>query len=640
MDRKGIPPRVYFICIGLLLTGTTAYVDQDIRSVFALRTMMHNDFKASKDLEEAQKLHANEGLKKLHASISEKSEAQNSFTKDLGQPKFRKRDSKKWTKYEAAYKEGWPVYKEAVDKHIQVCEEAQNLDPKNGIFMAMGAQAKFEKAIWPSVHYGLGRRPEEMTLWSKVKIRDEALLIEALDNLETSLTYPEYSFRVDEQMKARLTRLENTSGIEGLVNRATAMFTCHVPNLLDLRQMFNILALMSAEESPLKNADKLRALRVGRQFALRWGDNSTFLIELILARACLDIIDKAWLDFATAQGDVQLVRALSDEMSKLQENTDVGGLDYDSSRLGLLDYFSMPSGGWSAPGFDPNLGRKMDHSVYESLFLWFCLLAAFGLMFAAWFSSKFYKSEPGDMKARGWTFGDVLQVVLPSFVLAAVFLIVLMRFHPARDFGLRSGENFLGVTCQTLIIIGYAVASYQVLLRRWVLEKFSLPVYSSKRLRTALVSAVVGLYLATSWVGPFNTIALWPAFALLIFAIGAAWTGLGHRRLEKAERRAVNGYLSRVSLACLGLVTCILPVLILGVSMPHRSALVESYTQQQIPLWQGEAFFWGEGRLKKQFRETMDLAYSTPVTREEMDSLRKAKKKALANQRFGRKKNR
>lgn len=628
MDRHPIPPRVYFICIGLLLTGAAAYLDQDIRSALALRGMLTDQYEASPDLKEAQKLHANEAMKQLHTSISEKSKAQSQFRDNLREPKFRKRDEKRWVKYEADYKKAWPAYEKAVDKHIQICEEAQSLDSKNGVFMAITAQAKFEKAIWPSVHYGLGGRPEEMSVWSKVKVRDEAALLDALDTLEASLSFPDYSFRVDEQIETRLKRLENTSGIEGLVSRATAVFTCHVPNLLDLRQMCNILVLMSAKESPLKTADKLRALRVGRQFALRWGDNSTFLIELMLARACLQIIDKAWLDFATIQGDVNGVRALSDELSELQRNIDVGGLDYDSSRLGLLDYLSMPSGGWSAPSFDPNLGRSMDHSVYESLLLWLCLSSAFILMVEAWFSSKLCKSVEGDIKARGWTFGDVLQVVLPSFVLSAVFLIVLMRFHPARDFGLRSGENFLGLTSQTLIVIGYAVASYQALLRHRVLGKFSLSVYSPKRLRVATISAILGLYLATSWVGPFNTFALWPAFALLLFSVAAAWSGLGFRRLAKAEKRAVNRYQARVSLACLGFVTCLVPLLIMGVSMPHRNALVESYTQQEIPLWQGEAVFWGEGKLKKQFRESIELAYQAPVTKIEMETLKKERKKA------------
>ena len=629
MVGKKIPPRVYFIGLGLLLTGFAAYVDWDVQTVLNLEFMLNPQYSSSKDLEEAQQLYANEAFKTLHSSIKEKSEAQSEFRgKLLTEPKFRKRDEKRWAKYEKAYEKNWPSYEKAIEKHIEACETAQNLDSQNGVFMAVAAQAKFEKAIYPSVHYGLGGQETEIPFWAKVKVLDKEGLIDALETLETSLTFPEFSFRTDQQILNRLERLESTSGIEGLISRATAVFTCDVANLMDARQMCNMLVILSEKESPLSEADKRRVLRAGRQFALRWGDSSVFLIELMIARACLQIIDKAWLEFAAERSDVKEVLAVSEEIYELNKNTEVGGmLDFDSNRLGLLDWLSMPSGGWSAPNFDPSLGRMMDYAVVESLTLWLCLLVTMMLLAEAWVSTKFFKASEGELKAHGWTFGDVLHVTLPSYVASAVFMILLMRFHPAREFGFSRGDNFVGVASQALMLIGFASVSYEVLLRRRVLKKFGLAVYSPQRLKVALVSTVLALYLGTSWVGPFNTFALWPAFAILAFALGAAWTGLGHRRLDKDQKRVFMHYRSRVSLASLGLVACVLPLLIMGVSMPHRNSMVDSYTQQQIPLWQAEAVHWGRGELKKQFRETNKFAYDHPITQEDLRALKKAEKK-------------
>lgn len=629
MVGKKIPTRVYFIALGLLLTGAGTYVDWDVQTVLNLEYMLNPQFSGSKDLEEAQQIQANKAFKTLHSSIKEKSEAQSEFKGKLSdEPKFRKRDEKRWDKYQKDYEKNWPSYEKAIDKHLEACETAQNLDSQNGIFMAVAAQAKFEKAIYPSAHYGLGRQETEIPFWNKVKVVDSEALMDALETLETSLTFPEFTFRTDQQILNRLERLENTSGIEGLISRATAVFTCDVANLLDARQMCNILVILSEKRSPLSEADKRRVLRAGRQFALRWGDSSVFLIELMIARACLQIIDNAWLEFAAERSDVKEVRAVSEEIYELNKNTEVGAmLDFESSRLGMLDWLSMPSGGWSAPNFDPNLGRMMDYSVVESLILWLFLTVTLLLLVESWVSTKFYKVGEGELKAQGWTFGDVLHVTLPSFMASAVFLILLMRFHPAREFGLSRGDNFLGVACQALMLIGFAAVSYEVLLRRRALGKFGIPLYSPKRLKLALVSTVLALYLGTSWVGPFNTFAVWPAFAILAFALGAAWTGLGHRRLDKDQKRVFMHYRSRVSMASLGFVTCLLPVLIMGVSMPHRNSMVDAYTQQQIPLWQAEAVHWGRGELKKQFRETSKYAYDHPITKEDLRALKKAEKK-------------
>ena len=612
-----LSPRLLFVGLGLALLALGLWRDRDLLNAAQVEDMFHDTHYTCEDVPEA----AAAPTGQLYEAVRAEGAA-SAFTEALPPPNHltippesklsdREQTEAQWEGYRTARDAAWPAYERGVLELIATCEALSQRDPDNGVHQATAAMAELELALAPS--------PVEYVLVAKIftdrehgldrfEVRDPTRLESALARFERALAAPRFDFgsgAVNAQLE---TWVPETLPLETFARRLGVKYSSPLPNLITLRSAVMGLCLVARQRSLLGGADAQRPLRLGRLLGLRLGAESSNLIELMMGQAVLGLVDKEWLHLATTLGDSRRAQGISEEQLRLERAYSVAHqLGFDPARLGHFDSMLVPNGGFSrASGFDPDLGRTTEHAAWESILLWGVALVALLLLGVSAYRAHTQlpaEAPPG----AGWTLGDVLGVVLPSFGVAAAATILLLRLHPAR--GLSDSASLVA---HATTVLAFAAAAFPWLLRRAALRKLGLDWARTKRARWAVGVFLAGAYLATAWVGPgIDGDRLLPlAWSL---QLGGLALGAWVYRLPGADptlKRALRRTEGRVGLIALGISLALIASLQLLAVSPRRDRLVRDYTSMQVELDEAQA--WGNGDLQDTMRTLLVKAADGP----------------------------
>lgn len=515
-----------------------------------------------------------------------------------------------WKLREAAH----PEYRASLER---VAAEALRLHadmPDNGAFEAIAGLIEVELATSPfhGEPLALGvNDPDAMVDW--VRVEDPARLARGLELIDKALARPTLFFINPDDLAAMIDPIQGAP-IERFCDRVAVSITVLKPELMFLRSHLEHLVLLARKQQRLGGSGDALLSRA-RKLALRHGAESMHLIDLLVAVSNLGQVDAGWLRDATARGDVAVAVAASKEQAATMKRREAArhmSGNYSIERLGAIDSMFMPAGGWHGPAFDPHLGRRFDHAFVESAIL--LALLAVGLigLAVAWLQSR--TSVPaGAPPAAGWTLGDLLGVVLPSFGGVAVLTLVHTRLHPARTFSLFRSFDVAFVQAGTFLLLAGFLFCW--LLRRAVLAKHGLAFARPTAAWLGLGLVLLGAHLSLDWTSGAEQALLAPAGLLMLSGIFASWRGAALGRASATDpiaARAVRGYEGRVGLACLGVALALVAGLEVVAVSPRRDQLVRDYEAQWIELMNHEASHWGAGEPQKHLRELLETAPDAP----------------------------
>lgn len=505
----------------------------------------------------------------------------------------------------------WPAYAAELKVLIDSCKAAHELDPENGLFEVTAGLAKIDLALDDvGVVTGTIKRREDLGS-ERLAVRDAAGLVDGLRALERGLGRARCSSEPALAARARLetARAVDTSPISGFFGRCAAGSAIFIADLMWLRESTTRLVLLANLWRNTGRGDPEQPLRAARLLGLRLGAETTFMIDQLVSLAMVSVANEAWQLHAVAGGDHALAAAASAEVLSLQRKKERAAVlpeGVEISRLGAVDSLVMPMGGWSPNiGYDPNLGRRMEYSLWESATV--LLLGGLALLFlpVAWWQSR--RQPDPRVPAAGWTFGDLLGVVLPSFGLAGALALVLWRLHPAREFGFT--HAYAPTAAHVVAVVVFALGAWRWRLRNATLAKLGLPRPPASRSQLSVVAFLGGLYLVTSWVGPRSTGLLWPGAALAGAGLVLGWGLTSLRRLDANARAAVRRYEGRVALPSLGVALTLLSVIQVAVVAPRRDALLLETGDLYANMITSEGSSAGWGELRETVR---NLAQSSP----------------------------
>lgn len=503
-----------------------------------------------------------------------------------------------WRRYTAKREAALPRFKTGVEDYLQSCQDLEARDPKNGIYRASAALARLELALWPSceelAELEQARRVPVEPLKSRLKraprceVLDPAALQRALDELEAALRYPELRFH--NRGPERAAAVE-AYGFGNLLKKLELA----LPKWPQRKRWLSTTGGRPfAGLSDTGHPETRRALSLGRRLYLRLASEGSDLRDLRASTDALVEIDQAWVGLAHRRGDNLGALAAREEITSLEDQRSRSeGLTDELSHLGSIDRMIMPRGGWN--DFDQSLGRRVEHAIFESFLLWFFILApACGLLLTV-----FLRSRPPEQRfSQGWTIGDTLSVVLPSWGLGIVLAILTTRLHPLRIHGFADVHHGLVLFIQSLAILLASSGLYNALLHRRLLDRHGLPT-AIPGLRACLALIALTTYAATAWVGSQTLILGW----LSIGAEFSAYLALFWVIKKSAESRpeaklALKYNARRVNLFCLGVSGILASLLQLGLVAPRRLALTDAYTTQTMEILENEVDHWGDGRLR------------------------------------------
>lgn len=615
-----LSPRLLFVGLGLALTALGLWRDRDLPNALAVKEMFVGDPYSFVDVPEAVATPTGQLYEAVRSD-----DAAATFTRELPQPsdlslppESRLRDREQvqaqWEAYRAARDAAWPAYELGVLELIATCDSLSQREPDNGVHQATAALAELELALAPSpAEYLLVTRiySDRVHGLDRFQIRDPQRLESALARLEGALAAPRFDFGGG-VVNAQLDDLvPETLPLETFARRLGVKYSAPLPNLITLRSAAKGLCLVARHYAHVGGGDPQRPLRVARQLGLRLGAEASSLIELMMGQAVLGLVDEEWLHLAATAGDSRRAQGISEEQLRLERAYSVAHqLSFDPARLGRFDAMLVPAGGYSpSAGYDPDLGRTTEHSVWESIVLWGVALVA--LLLAGVSALRARTRLPAEAPlGAAWTLGDVLGLVLPSFGAAAAAGLLLMRLHPARG-----SADTASLVAHTTTVLVFAAVAFPWLLRGAALRKLGLDWTRTKRARWAVGVFLAGAYLATAWVGPgFDGDRLLPlawGLQLVGFALGA-WV----YRLPGADptlKRALWRTEGRVGLIGLGMSLALIASLQLLAVAPRRDRLVRDYTTMQVELDEAQA--WGDGDLQDAMRTLLVEAADGPKPR-------------------------
>ncbi len=601
--------RTLFALAGLLFFVAAAWRDRDLLQLRGQPFAVHDV--------DAPAPHAIAGLDALLTAEREVSAAREAFVRaveTVGTHPAR------WLAYDAAYATAAPEYRAALERFAARALAARALEPDNGIYEVQAGLALVDAAIWPHL-------PETVLTVERLKrpradgerpfeVRDPATLRRGLDLLRAGLERPRLSYGERAALEGALAAAGPPDGTPArLERRLRATLVYPLPDLLNLRAGANALALIAARWRATGAGEPFEPLALGRRLALRLGSEADALLMVMIAEAMQHVNLGAWQDEAVWRGDLALARAAREEDRRLIQAHDEGReLAVATDRLGSLDRLVMPYGGWTDPGYDASLARRVDRAFAESVTIWALLGTALcGLVGAAvgvWLGAR----GPATSSAtRGWTVGDLLAVVLPSFGLAAVLSLALARLHPSRVFGLTSSFSAVATFgLQALAAIAFALGAHRLLRRGAILRQHGLGWRRPARVRLAWGCLLGGLLLATGWVGPEATLLALPALVLLGAGLVLALASAGLDAAPDELRPALAAYDHRVALACFGAALALLGALELTVGAPRRTALLRAADEQALSMVSRETEVWGKGELQRLMRAQLETAPDRP----------------------------
>lgn len=603
-SSQSLHPRTLILSLGLILTA----------SVFALEAHWLTQFAGldvlNPDPGVAHK-HPKPGMERLFKASKALSAAFDEH-KCSRPSKMALNDKEQWLK--SLHGPNPEALGKDYEAFVKECLDIQETDPENGLYSALAEIVRIESQFVPGQHYQHFEhymRAEHS--WQRLPIKDQAVIDQALTRLERALARPKLSTSMTEAMTQRLKDtkdMAHQSELLGLMKRATALFSTPIGDLMLLRGRVNVLHLLALQYQR-DGRDANRVLSLARRLVLKLSHDSCSIIELMVARAIHEDTLRTWLVVAAMQQDPVLASAVREELMLLTKTVnETLRLDVDVSRLGTLDHLMMPAGGWS--GLDPKLNRDMDYAHYESaLFLALMGLLLLCLMHCAWVLKTV--AEPSDIATPGWTFGDLLNVTLPSFGLAAVAALLFARLHPAREFGAVTGQGLpLLMTHALCVLIGGAWLFY-LRLREQMLGKFGLTSANPELSSWALGLGLAMLYGCSSWLGVYSSESAFLLTALLALPVLGfslyAWR-LSH--LDENLRAGLRRAQARAAISGLGVALILCSGLYLTVVRTQRQASVEAYGQQLLEKVSREADNWSDGLYKKRMRRLLEDAAVKP----------------------------
>lgn len=495
----------------------------------------------------------------------------------------------------------WPGRSRQLEETLAAVLALGREEPGNGLFEVLAGGFELELALFPGPgELGLADL-EDRELAPALRVVDPDRVDRALSRIDRGLAAPTFDLHKLEAMRARAA-CGSPAPLAGLFDRVEGLTMVEMPELMLLRHTVAYpLTLLARRE-----ADPIRAGRLlgrARRIGLRLGAQSTTLIELLVATACIAQADQAWLEVAARHGEAELAAAATEELGSLRESRHVarlqGGGD-DPSTWGILDAHLIPPG---ARRDGEWLGRTLDHAVLESLAMWTLVAGALAaLPFGLWQARR-----PGAPAGASWTLGDLLGVVLGSFGAVAATWLCYRRLNPLGTASVVPFEHGVAWMVQTALLLSAAPFLFRWLLRRAALQKHGLGWTRPALARGSLFLVLGGASLALFWVGgrELSLAPLAGALALLGWAASfpaGVWTRPAGERAAGLSLQRAEG---RVGLAALGATLALLGAIELGLVAPRRDRLVERATLHYTQALEEEARRWGEGEPRKALIELL-----------------------------------
>lgn len=610
-------PRRALIAAGLTAVALTIVRDRDLLALPRLKALLDGKFDVdSRDLaipvervRKALTAHQNGAESRFEAAFEP-------WWYRLGSHGATRPTDTALAAYWAIRADAHPAYAASLQQVATIALAARADEPDNGAFEVVAGLIDVELACSPGSVDPLLLYPTDLEhIAPLVRIDDPARLARGLALLDAGLARPRLAFPVQPVVAARVAGIDGTP-LERLARRLGRAYCVNMPELQLLRDGIEFLTVLARRERVMGADGGPALLARARRLALRHGAEAANVIEVSEAQMALKAVDRAWLLDAAARGDVARVQGAAHEGTEVTRAREAarrlqGDLALD--RLGIVDATCMPMGGWPPGEFDEDLSRRMDHAVLESLILLALLVVGLLGVPIAWLRAR--TTVPADApRAAGWTLGDLLAVVLPSFGAVAVLALMHGRLHPARGLGFPSPQALYVAMAHGVVFVALAAFSFCWLLRRSVLGKHGLTFARPASARGGLWLVLVGAHGALLWVAGRDTALLVPSGALMLAGLVAAWRGgaLG-RPAPGAAGAAVRAYEARVGLAALGVSLALVAAIECVLVAPRRDGLVRSVEAQVLRLLDGEARLWGAGGPQAQLRELLEEAPDGPV---------------------------
>jgi hypothetical protein len=528
-----------------------------------------------------------------------------------------------WDEFWTIRAKALPAYRAALQRLVDEALAARAADPDNGVYEVLAGLAELDLVCSPGSHdplTGYVLDLDRSAPWIRVEEPDG--LTRALARIDAGLSRASYTFRGSAWVEAT-TAIEGAP-IERLARRLAAASQVRMPELMFVKGRCQFLAHLARRERLLERAPG--APRGGaqallsrvRRIGLRTAAESSFIIETLVGQACVGIADDVWCDLAAQEGDLERTRAAGVEQleltrRRLEARSVPRGTSLD--RLGILDQALMPAGGWGeAARHDPRLARRFEQSVLESFVgLALMLLCVLGLSVAWWKAGR--SAAPDAPPAAGFTLGDLLGVVLPSFGAVAVLSLLHARLHPSRQLGLGVAEaaQVAFLHGATLLLLAGGLFAWR--LRLAALERHGLELLRPGAARAALWLGLGAAHVSLLWVSA-RDVALAPlAAGLGLGALVLAVRGgvLGRAASSHAAARAVARYEGRVGLAALGAALLVVCGVQHALVSPRRDAMARSLDAQTRRLFTHEAEWWGGGELLALHRKLLEHQPDAPA---------------------------
>jgi len=533
--------------------------------------------------------------------------------------------SEGWDEFWSIRAAALPPYRATLQGLVDEALAARAADPDNGVYEVLAGLAELDLACSPGSHDPLTSYVLDMDRSAPwLRVDDPEGLTRALARIDAGLSRASYTTRGRASVEA--TAALEGAPIERLARRLAAASQVRLPELLFVKTRCLFLAHLARRERLLERAPGAprggaqALLSRARRIGLRTAAESTFVLEALVGQACVGIADDVWRDLAAQEGDVGRVRGAGEEVVEMTRRR----LDARSvsrhvpfDRLGVLDSAFMPVGGWHHDaGHDPGLARRFDQSVLESLVgLSLMLLCVPGLVVAWWKAGR--AAAPDAPPAAGFTLGDLLGVVLPSFGAVAVLSLLHARLHPSRQLGLGVTEAAPVFLLHAATLLALAGGLFVVRLRRAALERHGLDVRRPGAASAALWLGLGAAHVSLLWVSA-RDVALAPLAGVLALGslVLAVRGGLvGRAAVDAAAARAVTRYEGRVGLAALGAALLVLCGVQHTLVSPRRDALARSLEAQALRLFAQESAWWGGGELLELHRALLSEQPDAPVVR-------------------------
>lgn len=541
----------------------------------------------------------NEGWAQLNTEVHEKAMGENA-DQDLNES-FR-------DKYLRAREARMKDYDALFGKAIKILEDCAAKNPENGFLEFKIAQCEISQSLLPNCsdvsYYAQNYKP--MLCWApsfwgqEIKVRDQDLFARGLDRWQRAMAQAQFKTHA-QGITERV--LESTQG-QSLLQQILTQNHC-ARNLRNVGvsvafcdTYFDLEGLPVSPNVDFKDRQRLAKLLKKTVQRLAQGQSRRDLSSAIDAKF---LSLRAERHLAVAQRDHSLIEQANEQFGDFcQQRLMVYKSEPHREPTAYLDEMATPYGGWSKY-FRPELGQRLENCAYESLSLWLVTATVLMALLVNALISKFSATE---QPARvSWTFGDLLQIILPGFGLCLALTIAFLRFHPVSRLGyLLEARVLQAAQCGVFVFSGAMLSMLE-----W---------HRLARLKRGLsegifhkwqVMAWAGLvFLFSSWISP-KTLERLPLFLVPLAGVTLlSLVTLSGLDQAKQDRKALFQATAQVSVALFGLILLFTASLQLFVIRPHRLGLMKAYAAQQKRLLLRSAEAWESDDFQEKLQKTKD----------------------------------